>query len=353
MSARPALAAIVVTHDSGAEVLATLRELAAQLAPGDELVVLDNASSDGTPAAVRAAVPTARVIETGANLGFAPACNRGAAATRAELLLFLNPDALPAPGCVERLRDAAGTRPGWGAWQALVTLAGGAAVNTSGGLVHFLGFGWAGDCDAPVETVRGDPHEVPFASGAALVVRREAWERAGGFDPAYFMYAEDLELSLRLRLMGYGVGIVPAARVEHDYDFEKGDYKWFLLERNRWRTLVRVYPAPLLALLAPALVAFELALLPVAARGGWLRAKLRAQLAAARALPSLLRERRAVQRTRSVAVRDWAQASLTARLDSPFLAVAASAGPLVALQALYWRAVLRCLPRSAPSGRGR
>ncbi len=85
------------------------------------------------------------------------------------------------------------------------------------------------------------------------------------------MYGEDLDLSLRLRLAGWGVGVVPAARVEHDYDFAKGDYKWFHLERNRWWTLLAAYPAPLLALLAPALLAFELALLAVAARGGWLR----------------------------------------------------------------------------------
>jgi GT2 family glycosyltransferase len=328
----PSLSVVVVTYDAGPAVIETLRAVAEQLHEGEALRVVDNGSRDGD--------------ETGANLGFAAACNRGAAATASDLLLFLNPDALPAPGCLDALRAAAVAHPGWGAWQALVTLPGGSAVNTSGGIVHYLGFGWAGECEQPVARVPAEPYEVPFASGAALVVRREAWERAGGFDPAYFMYAEDLELSLRLRLMGYGVGIVPAARAEHDYDFAKGDYKWFLLERNRWRTLVRVYPAPLLVLLAPALLAFELALLPVAARGGWLAPKLRAQLAVLRLLPALLRERRAVQATRVAPVRSWAQATLSARLDSPFLAGAARVRPLVALQALYWRAVLACLPRA-------
>ena len=69
------------------------------------------------------------------------------------------------------------------------------------------------------------------------------------------------------------MGIAPAARVEHDYDFEKGGRKWFLLERNRWWTIVSDYPAALLALLAPALLAAELGLLVVAARGGWLGAE--------------------------------------------------------------------------------
>ena len=60
------------------------------------------------------------------------------------------------------------------------------------------------------------------------------------------MYGEDLDLALRLRLAGWGVGVVPAARVEHDYDFAKGDYKWFHLERNRWWTVLGAYPTPLL-----------------------------------------------------------------------------------------------------------
>ena len=80
-------------------------------------------------------------------------------------------------------------------------MADGAEVNTSGNLVHWLGFGWAG---ARAARRRGRPAEceVGFGSGAALVVRREAWEAAGGFDPDYFMYGEDLDLGLRLRLAG-------------------------------------------------------------------------------------------------------------------------------------------------------
>ena len=90
--------------------------------------------------------------------------------------------------------------------------------------------------------------EVSFASGAALVVRREAWEAVGGFDERYFMYGEDLDLGLRLWLHGYRVGVVPAARVDHDYTFAKGGWKWFMLERNRWWTVLGDYPGALLVL---------------------------------------------------------------------------------------------------------
>jgi GT2 family glycosyltransferase len=339
--AAPAVAVVVVCHDSAGDLATTLPALTAQLHPGDELVVVDNASADGTAAAARALAPAATVVETGANLGFAGGCNTGARASRAPLLLFLNPDAVPAPGCVEALRACAQRRPGWGAWQALVTMAGGRLVNTAGYEVHYLGFGWAGRCGEPVAAV-ADAAEVGFASGAALVVRREAWDAVGGFDDRYFMYGEDLDLCLRLRLAGWAIGVEPSAVVEHDYEFAKGAYKWFYLERNRWWTILAVYPSRLLALLTPALVCFELALLPAALHGGWLTAKLRAQAAVVRLLPAMLRRRRLVQATRRVPDAAFA-AALTASLDSPYLALAARVPGARAAQAAYWRAVRAAL----------
>jgi GT2 family glycosyltransferase len=338
----PDVAVVVVCHDSADALAATLPALRDQLREGDELVVVDNASIDASPAVARTLAPDATVIETGANLGFATGCHVGADASVAPLLLFLNPDAVPGPGCIDTLRACAAARPDWGAWQALVTMAGGRLVNTAGNEVHFLGFGWAGRCGEPVAAVAPEPVDVGFASGAALVVRREAWDAAGGFDGRYFMYGEDLDLSLRLRLAGWGVGIEPRAVVEHDYAFAKGAYKWFYLERNRWWTVIATYPAPLLALLLPALLAFEVALLPVAWRGGWLGAKLRAQAAVLRLLPAMVRRRRAVQGTRRVPDAAFA-AALTASLDSPYLAAAARVPGLRAAQAGYWRAVRAAL----------
>jgi N-acetylglucosaminyl-diphospho-decaprenol L-rhamnosyltransferase len=174
-----------------------------------------------------------------------------------------------------------------------------------------------------------------------MVVRREAWLSLGGLDEEYFMYGEDLDLGLRMWLAGYSVGMVPSARVIHGYEFDKGRSKWFWLERNRWRTVLSVYPAALLALLAPALLAAELGLLAVAARQGWLGAKLRAQAAVIGGLRSTLGRRREVQRGRQVGAREFA-AQLTSSLDSPYLAAANS--PWIEVpQALYWRLVRRAL----------
>jgi N-acetylglucosaminyl-diphospho-decaprenol L-rhamnosyltransferase len=334
-----ALAVVIVAYDSARDLPGTLGALRPQLADGDELLIVDNASSDD-PASVAG---DARVLRLERNVGFAGGCNAGAAATTAPLLFFLNPDARPAPGCLDALRAAADAHPGWGAWQALVALPGGAEVNTSGGEVHLLGVGWSGGYGARVDGLPTADRPVGFASGAALVVRRAAWDAAGGFDPDYFMYGEDLDLSLRLRLAGWGVGLARAARVDHDYEFAKGSSKWFLLERNRWTTVVGAYPRRLLLAVLPALLLAEALFVAAALRGGWLRPKLRAQWAVARALPAILRRRTAVQAAGVVGSREFASA-LTATLESPFLGPAARSRPLVAAQAACWRLIRATLP---------
>jgi GT2 family glycosyltransferase len=331
---------VIVTHDSRAHIARTLEAVGGQLRADDELIVVDNDSSDGTVEAVRAL--SVRVLEQKRNLGFAGGCNAGVAATSSPLLMFLNPDARPALGCLDELRRVAGERPGWGAWQALVTMNGGETINTAGNVVHFLGIGWAGRCGEPLGSAPDEPVEVGFASGAALVVRREAWEHVGGFDDRYFMYCEDLDLSFRLRLAGYEAGVAPKARVEHEYEFAKGERKWFLLERNRWWTVVSDYPGRLLPLLLPALLLTEVALVATAARDGWLRAKLRAQLAVLRELPQILARRRRVQALRQIPAGVFAR-SLTAELDNPNLGDLATVRPLAALQRAYWGLVLRLL----------
>jgi N-acetylglucosaminyl-diphospho-decaprenol L-rhamnosyltransferase len=334
MPAADAVAVVVVTHQSADHLSGLLQALTPQLREDDELAIVDNASTDGTPELARSLHERARVIETNANLGFAGGCHVGAESTQAPLLLFLNPDSQPRQGCLERLRAAAAEHPYWGAWQAAVLLEDD-RINSSGGVVHFLGIGWAGDCERPISALPEEDREIPFPSGAAMVVRRSAWTELGGLDRDYFMYGEDLDLGLRLWLAGYRVGLVPAARVTHSYEFDKGSGKWFWLERNRWRTVLSVYPTALLVLLVPALLAAELGLLAVAARQGWLGAKLRAQAAAITGLPRTLARRRAVQGTRRIGATEFASC-LTSSLDSPYLRAADSRW-LSVPQALYWR----------------
>ena len=115
-----------------------------------------------------------------------------------------------------------------------------------------------------------------------------------------FLYCEDTDLCWRLRLAGLRILVCPEARVRHDYEFSRHSSKFFHLERNRLLMIAANYEAATLARLAPALLGTELALLAVAARDGWLPQKLRALSSAARALPAVREQRRAVRLLRRI-----------------------------------------------------
>jgi N-acetylglucosaminyl-diphospho-decaprenol L-rhamnosyltransferase len=311
---------------------------------GDELIVIDNASSDGSPEGAREAAPGATVIEVGENLGYAAASNRGAALSSGELLLFENPDAIPHEGFRDAIELPLSEGRDWAAWQGLVTAEGGRVINSRGGLVHFTGIAWAGGAGEPVDAPHGVSEDEPgFVSGACLAIPRDVFDRAGGFAEDYFLYHEDVDLSLRLRLAGGRLGVEQGALVDHDYEFAKGPAKWRRLERNRWATLIRTYPAALLFLLGPALLATEVALVPIATAGGWLPQKVASWGDVLTSLPRLLRERRRIQATRSVAAGAFAR-GLTPDLASAYLGSAGRSPLLRRLLRAYWSVVLALLP---------
>lgn len=338
---RPSIAVVVVTYNSSADIVPLLHAVDAQLGPADQLIVVDNASVDDSAEVVARESTRAQVERLSVNVGFAGGVNVAVGLATTDLVLLLNPDAVPQPGCLDALAQVAVAEPGWGCWQAMVALSDGEHVNTAGGRLHFLGFGWSGAWGDPVAAHQGR-RPVGFASGAALCIRREIWDALGGFDPHYFMYCEDLELSVRVRSAGWEVGIEPAAVVHHDYEFDKGIGKWFYLERNRWATIIATYPTRLLLLMLPALIAFDLALVLVAAKGGWLPSKRRAMVAVLRDLRHNLRRRKAVQASRTISDRAFA-AALTPTLDGEFFAALAESKVVTGLQTTYWAGLRKLL----------
>jgi GT2 family glycosyltransferase len=174
-------------------------------------------------------------------------------------------------------------------------------------------------------------------------MRRSEWARTGGFAERFFLYHEDVDLSLRIRAAGGAIGIEPEAVVDHDYEFNASPGKWRWLERNRWSTLVRNYPGPLLLLLLPFLVALEFALLVVSFREGWFGHKLRAWTDLLRWAPRLMRERRQISASRTLSPSAFAQI-LTPDLESPFIPAFARGRAAKTLLRAYWRVVLALLP---------
>jgi GT2 family glycosyltransferase len=338
---RPTLSILIVTWNSREELARSLPALLPELRNDDELIVVDNDSADGTPEVAAALAPAARIVPSGGNLGFAAACNLGAAQARGELLVVLNPDAAPRPGFGEAIRKPWLEQRGWAAWQALVAEGDGKTINSAGNPVHFTGIVWAGGHGKPIEAAP-PAGEVAVLSGACLAIPRSTWDAVGGFPERFFLYHEDVDLSLRLRLAGGALGIEPAAIVDHDYEFGAREHKWRWLERNRWAFLIRIYPTSLLILLVPAMILTELALIPASIAAGWGRQKLAATGEVIRWLPHLLHERRQVQATRTITTAKFAS-FLTPDLDSPFIPAIARSLPARLLLRSYWRVVLLLL----------
>lgn len=219
-------AAVVVNHDAGAVLLECTSSLRAEGVA--ELVVVDNASCDGSPEQLEAADAEARVVRTGRNLGYGAGANRGLALVDTELVLVSNPDVVVHPGALETLGDALradpalaivgprivsgdGTRyPSARRFPSWVDAAGHALLGAVSVDNRFTRRYRMTDLDASTATT-----PVDWVSGACFLARRRALEDLGGFDERYFMYLEDVDLCWRAHRSGYAVAYVPAATVTH------------------------------------------------------------------------------------------------------------------------------------------
>lgn len=342
----PAISVVIVAFNSGPDLARTLPALARELGPDDEVILVDNGSDGSAGPLLAEHLPRARLERNRENRGFAAAVNQGASLARKDLLLILNPDAVPLPGFGRAIRAPAVERPEWHAWMGLVAcrIAGELRINSAGNPIHFTGITWAGNHGQNIATESAN-REVPTGSGACLAVRREVWSTSGGFASEYFLYHEDVDLSLRIRAAGGRIGIAPEAVVEHDYEFESGPQKWFWLERNRIATVIRNYPTPVLAFALPVLLLSEPVLLLVAIRAGWGSRKLRSWRDLVHWTPRLLAERRTLGRRRHISAAEFA-AILTPDLDSPQMPAVVRRGPIRWLLRGWWWLALTLLRRS-------
>lgn len=189
-------------------------------------IVVDNASEDGSAAAVRQAFPAARLLTNERNAGFAVACNQGWRFGSAGFVLFLNPDAEVRPGAIGVLVEHLRRRPDAGIVGPR-TRNGDGSVQVSTGpdltpaserrqrrLVHGVARR-APAALAEAERVHGREHEPGWVSGACLMIRRECLEAVGGFDESFFLYEEDADLCRRVRAAGWRVLFTPQAEVVH------------------------------------------------------------------------------------------------------------------------------------------
>ena len=219
------IAVVLLNYNGGEEILGCLRSVFDD--NPDDVVVVDNASTDGSTDAIAKMFPRVRVIENDRNRGFAAAANQGVRATNAPVVVLLNPDATMARGSLAALETTMRAHPRAAAVGALIRNIDGSVQPTKRAFPSL----WHSFLHATIGTVwpnnpgtrayvladatfdRATP--VGWVAATAVALRREAFDAVGGFDESFFFFVEDVDLCKRLRDAGWEVWFEPGAEVTH------------------------------------------------------------------------------------------------------------------------------------------
>ncbi len=255
----PGLTSIVVVSADSGPLLDVCIDSALTSDTSIEVVLVDNGSTDGAADRAEARFldhQRFRVLRNGANLGFGPACNRGAAIAGGDLLLFLNPDCRLAESTVSRLRACLESDARIGLLGARVLDANGApargnrrrdptlrrvlatTLRLDRWQTHWSGLAGV---EMPMDVGEGPPVElVEAVSGACMMLPRAAFDRVEGFDEGYFLHVEDLDLCRRVRDAGLHVAIANEVQVVH-VQGSSSSHRPFFVARHKWRGMWRYF----------------------------------------------------------------------------------------------------------------
>ena len=307
---------VVVVNWNGERYLdACLASVAALEGGVDEVIVVDNASTDGSLALLRERHPAVKVVRLERNDGPAPARNAGMRAAANRWVLALDNDALLRPDVLDKLAQAAEASPGLAIAQPRsVFHAEPTRVHYDGGRFHYAGLIALRNFYRPLAEAEGrGTVDVDCAVAVALLVDRDALLEAGGYDEDYFILFEDLDLSYRLRALGRRIVSVEDAIVLHQggtpgISFREGPSypgsRVFYHSRNRWLFLAKDYRARTLLVALPGLALYEVVWLGFSVLSGGAGAWFRGKREFLRLLPRVRQKRRAFQSARRVPDRE-------------------------------------------------
>jgi len=241
---------VVIPNYNGAErIEACLRSVFSQTYQPIEVVVVDNASQDGSDRLIEEKFSQVRLVRAGYNSGWGLACNTGMHAAESDYIVLLNNDAFMDQKCVEEMVKAIEQNPRYGACASRILLWNEPEKAEVCGLVIYpdgssCGRGRLGPAG---RYLKGE--EVFGASGCCNLYRRSMVEDVGDFDPDFFIYCDDTDISWRQQLAGWKCIYAPAAVAYHEHSLAAGSYssfKAYHVERNRIFIAIKCFPLPLL-----------------------------------------------------------------------------------------------------------
>jgi GT2 family glycosyltransferase len=287
---------IVVTYNGWHRTQPCLCSIERDLPPGAAVTVVDNASTDGTPALIREQFPSIELIQNARNLGFAGGANLGVTKSDGDIVLLLNSDVVIEPGFINAMLAPFLRSRSIGAVAGTLVYQRRPDIVASAGIEVFRN-GLA--LDYGVGLPRTDLSDRPVfgGSGGAVAYRRAALNDVGLFPEAFFMYLEDVDLAWRLRLRGWETVLASEAVAAHAVSSSAGEgspFKRRLLARNRVWAMIRCLPRPLLIRYGWRIARYDglvLASAPMRRDG----ASLRGRVEALGGLRARLAERRLIQ----------------------------------------------------------
>lgn len=257
----PSVTIIVLNYNGEAHLRACLPSLEALDYARATVMVADNGSTDGSLAYVRSAHPGVQIVELGANHGFAKGYNLAVAQAATDYVALLNNDTRVAADWLTELVQAAERNQVACAASTILDWDG-ARIDFVGGLPTAIGHAWQIDYGQPVGATYPE-RRLLFGCGGSVLIRRDAWIEAGGFDADYYAYFEDVDLGWRLNLLGHATVFAPRAVTYHRLHGSWGAWaqasKLRLYERNALATIYKNYGDEALGRVLPAAVAMSLA----------------------------------------------------------------------------------------------
>ncbi len=223
------LSIIIISFNTCDLTLGAIASVISQIGGDGEIIVVDNASSDDSAVRIAEHFPQVTLLALRHNIGFGRANNLAAEQARGRYLLLLNSDTLVQPGAIAALLDFAHRRPEARIWGGRTLAADGrlnprscarrpglwSVIAVALGLAHLFPASPYCNPEAMPRWARDDERGVDIVTGCFLMIGGEDWQKLGGFDPAYFMYGEEVDLCLRARRRGARPAICPRATIIH------------------------------------------------------------------------------------------------------------------------------------------
>jgi GT2 family glycosyltransferase len=296
---------VIVTFNAGNTLERCLEAVRAQSLSPARVIIVDNASKDGSIERAKALFPAFEYLQMGTNTGFAAANNHAIRRCDTEFVALLNPDAFPDRNWLEELVSAAQRTPEAASFGSCQFIEGRPGVlDGIADICHVSGLVWREGHGRPSDGREQTGREIFSPCAAAALYRRSAVETAGGFDETFFCYVEDVDLGFRLRLNGWQARYVPTARVRHVGSASSGsahsDFAVYHGHRNLVWLYVKNMPGYLFWLFLPLHLCMNIVAVIVLAFRGQAAVALRSKRDAIAGLPAAWRKRRAIQAGRKI-----------------------------------------------------